>query len=131
MDALRRVSPQVRRRETTSKGAASDVLAGADASKFINKSHQKEENALVVEHVMFGDDSDDEEDNIGGRGEDRVTEVEVRELSEIVWNVGVSSSCRKRKSAQLNLIDDDTDDEVDFFEDDDHNGNVDDELLPI
>ncbi|KAL4556083.1 hypothetical protein LXL04_038723 [Taraxacum kok-saghyz] len=141
--------------------------------KFIKKSQQKEEDVLLVEHVMSDDEwiangNDDEKDNT------EEAEVEVQEVREIVREIGASSSSWKRKGAQLNLIgedtdddvdfveddtimrkrmmieeigassssrktkgdqlnliDEDNDDEVDFVEDDDHNGNEDDEFLPI
>ncbi|KAL4583395.1 hypothetical protein LXL04_007966 [Taraxacum kok-saghyz] len=99
--------------------------------RFLKKSKQKEEDALVIEHVMSddewianGSDDDEEYDTVEA-------EAEVREVSEVVREVGASSSSRKRKGGQLNLIDEDTDDEVEFVEDDDHNGNEDDEFLPL
>ena len=115
--------------------------------RFLKKSKQKEEDALVVEHVMSDDewvanpsDDDEEVNTVEVEAEleaELEAEVEVEleaevEVREVVREVGASSSSRKRKGAQLNLVDD-TDDEVEFVEDDDDYGDEDedDEFLPL
>ncbi|KAL4565567.1 hypothetical protein LXL04_029668 [Taraxacum kok-saghyz] len=97
--------------------------------RFLKKSKQKEEDALVVEHVMSDDEwvanpsDDDEEVNTVEVEAELEAEVEAElEVREVVREVGASSSSRKRKGGQLNLVDEDTDDEVEFVEHDDDYG---------
>ena len=106
--------------------------------RFLKKSKQKEEDALVVEHVMSDDEwvanpsDDDEEVNTVEVEAELEAELEAEvEVREVVREVGASSSSRKRKGGQLNLVDEDTDDEVEFVEDDDDYGDEDDEFLPL